>query len=557
MNRNNNFFLVSLFFSFFNLCSAQNQFNSIWYFGNGAGLDFSSGSVKPSTGGNVFTLEGSATVCDDNGKLLFYSDGITVWNKFHRQMKNGGGLNGNRSSTQSALIVPSLGNKGIYFLFTTDEMAGGKGLCYSVIDIAGEGSVIKKNIQILASSTEKITAVRHSNKKDVWVISHQWNSTNFLVFPVTQNGVGAPIISAIGVPHSNVSSNEKKESIGYLIASNDGRKIASAICYRTDNNFEIFDFDNTTGKISNSSTISLKGFPYGLCFSEDNSKLYISFLRGKSNILQYDMIHKSTIEIVSNEKENSFGALQLAPDGKIYVARNGNSLDVIELPNEKGNLCRYKKEAIDLSPASSNFGLPNFWMQSLKAVSEVSKKIDCHSVIELPFSADETSLTTEIAVCENTYLLNAKNTGATFRWSTGASTQQILIDTSRLYKVVITKARCSLADSIRVRFKKDMTKFWCLTEFDPESDFLNSEFYYSLDEVSSFLLKVFDKKKVHVLFETTNPDQKWNGKDLKGRFVADGEYFWQVSYKPNCPRSSKPIALEGNIVVKRKNKIKK
>ncbi|TAL58856.1 MAG: hypothetical protein EPN85_10555, partial [Bacteroidetes bacterium] len=271
----------------------------IWYFGNGAGLDFSSGTPKSVYDGKLFTLEGCATACDDKGRLLFYTDGITVWNKYHKEMQNGTGLNGSPSSTQSALIVLQPGTKDIFFLFTTDEKGGTKGLCYSVIDLSeDEGVVTQKNIKLLKLSAEKITAVRNESGKGFWVISHQWNSNNFYVFPVTVQGVGKPVISPVGTSHAETGAGENREAIGCFAVSPDGKKVASVICYRAKNNLELFDFNNSTGRVSNALAFTLTGSPYGLAFSPDNSKLYISFLKGRSGVVQFDLDGKSTAEIV-------------------------------------------------------------------------------------------------------------------------------------------------------------------------------------------------------------------------------------------------------------------
>ncbi|MEK6614577.1 MAG: gliding motility-associated C-terminal domain-containing protein [Bacteroidota bacterium] len=531
------------------------SFSQVWYFGNGAGLNFSSGTVKSIHDGKFFTLEGCATACDNRGQLLFYTDGITVWNGNHDVMQNGERLNGSKSSTQSALIVPQPETKGFFFLFTTDEMAGKKGCCYSVINVfSGEGVVTKKNIQLLASSTEKITAVQHANGKDVWVIAHQWNSNSFFVFPITSQGVGKPIISTVGGLHAETGAGNNREAIGCLRVSNDGKKIAVALCYRMKNNLEIFDFDNATGKISNPSTVSVDGFPYGLCFSPNNTQLYISFLKGENGIIQYDMTAKIITQIIDNEKENSFGSLQVGLNGKIYIARTGNFLDAIESPNEKGYFCKYKKNAINLSPASSNYGLPNFWSSTFSKFEPLEKLqlIDCSKIIEKPFSNKEQLLMTEISVCENEYILNAKNFGASFNWSTLQTTQKINIDTTGIYRVSISKNGCTITDSIRLRFRKDATLFRFLPAFNPESEFLNSEFYYDIDDVQEFELKVFDGKKKNILFETQNLSKKWNGKNQKGKIVPAGEYFWSVKYKPNCPKESKLVTQEGRVIVKRK-----
>jgi hypothetical protein len=67
-----------------------------------ARLDFNSGAPVALSDGQLNTLEGCATIADNNGDLLFYTDGYTVYNKNHTIMPNGTGLAGNWSSTQSA-----------------------------------------------------------------------------------------------------------------------------------------------------------------------------------------------------------------------------------------------------------------------------------------------------------------------------------------------------------------------------------------------------------------------------------------------------------------------
>ena len=87
---------------------SQNEGNN-WYFGNKAGLSFNTDPPTPLTNGQLSTGEGCAAVSDLNGNLLFYTDGIYVYNKMHNVMPNGSGLMGDPSSTQSAIIVPQPG----------------------------------------------------------------------------------------------------------------------------------------------------------------------------------------------------------------------------------------------------------------------------------------------------------------------------------------------------------------------------------------------------------------------------------------------------------------
>ena len=92
-----------------------------WYFGRGAGLQFNNdGSVTPLTDGKITTEEGCASISDKSGNLLFYTDGITVYNKSHEIMLNGTGLYGDPSSTQSAIIVPDPADRNLFYIFTVD-----------------------------------------------------------------------------------------------------------------------------------------------------------------------------------------------------------------------------------------------------------------------------------------------------------------------------------------------------------------------------------------------------------------------------------------------------
>lgn len=526
---------------------------TIWYFGNGAGIEFTSYGVKPVSGGKIFTNEGCSAAYDERGNLLFYTDGRSVWDKNHALFLNGEGLNGNVSSTQSALVIPKPGDNNKWFVFTSDALAGNKGICYSIVNYWTK-KVELKNQKLLFPATEKLTATFHANGKDYWLLAHEWNSNKIYAYQITEKGIGIPVVSQSGVIHKETGAGRNREAIGEMKFSPDGKKLVVAISYRSRDNLEVFDFDNSTGGISNPQTIAIDGYPYGVCFSPGNSKLYVSFLMGESGIIQYDMNTKKISEIVTNERNNSFGSIQAGPDGKIYIARNSEYLDVISFPEKTGAACGYSRHAIKLSPASCAFGLPAY-IESPKSTDMKFVYDPCSDVVKFPFSAyhGKSSRTVEIITCEDKYLLDAGNFGGTYQWSTYATTQTILVYTTGLYKVMIQKDGCMITDSIWVRFKKDMAVFRYLPQFNPESSFLNSEFYYSIDEVSHFELKIYDSRK-KLVFETTDKEKKWDGKNLSGKLVPEGEYIWKVRFTPTCPKGSKPKIQEGKVTVVRNKK---
>lgn len=82
--------LFSLLLIFFYGYSQLNYTNR-WYFGINAGLDFSSGSPVAITGPTQVD-EGTATICDAQGNVIFYSDGTQIWNRNNQVMPNGAGV---------------------------------------------------------------------------------------------------------------------------------------------------------------------------------------------------------------------------------------------------------------------------------------------------------------------------------------------------------------------------------------------------------------------------------------------------------------------------------
>lgn len=558
---------------------SQKEFSQ-WYFGNGAGINFSSGAPVALTDGNLFTEEGCASVADSKGNMLFYTNGITVWDHRHNIMPNGIGLAGGISSTQSALILPSPGSMEKYYIFTVAEKAGPSGLSYSVVDLlagsdkkiytknqnilltpdllfsAVKPDVIKKNIRLLAPVSEKMTSVRHSNGKDFWVIVHQWNTNSFYAFPLTSEGVGKPVVSSIGSVHRESGAGSFRESIGCLVSSPDGKKLCSAICYKPDNDLELFRFDNSTGLISDLQKIRTKGFGYGLAFSPDNSKLYVSFLKGEAGIIQYDLnekeIERSAVVIAYNRIENIvFGAMQRGPDNKIYVAKTGQYLDIIHLPNLKGAGCGYEDDGVFLHSKYSVYGLPAEVLTAAKELAVVSKENpvppatvktevpakgitqpDCVGkapVISLPFDTT--------VVCKSEIILDAGNEGSQFLWSTRETTRKISVKESGNYTVTVTKVGCAGSKTVKVEFMEKPTVFNYLPEFKPSNSMFNYAFQYSINDVTSFEIKVFSPGG-KLVFESSDPKKFWDGKNKKGKLLPSGEYSWIVKYLPRCGNQS-------------------
>ena len=365
-------------------CFSQRQGN-IWYFGDHAGLDFNSGTPIAITNGATYNAgangsEGTAVMSDSTGSLLFYTNGQQIWNKNHQIMPHGDSILGNISSTQAALIVALPGSSQYFYNFTVDDFNNDNlkyGFRYSIIDICadyGLGDVLpnQKNIKLLDTVAEKLTAVRHFNGVDYWIIVHKYYSDAFYAYRLSSSGIIDTVISHIGSRHPNVSGGQGVgAAIGELKASPNGNKLA--IVNGNAGNYgiaEYFDFDKSTGAVSNFVDIQTNGNYqyYGVSFSPDNSKLYIACWLNANGIYQFDLNASggNADSVKASKKQvsalTSYG-MQLAVDGKIYLERAGNSgsyLSVINYPNNLGTSCNYKDSAIYLNGKACSMGLPNF-----------------------------------------------------------------------------------------------------------------------------------------------------------------------------------------------------
>ena len=428
------FFACLLILNSFSVAFAQQGgIANNWFFGNMAGVNFSSGSPV-AIHGPINTYEGVSAVSNLAGNLLFSTDGTRVYNKNNLQMPNGNGLFGNPSSTQSGVIVPNPANSQQYYIFTTTDVAGPSGVRYSLVDMnlaGGLGDVTTKNVPLLTPATEKLTAVKHCNNTDYWVLCHEWESDAFYAYQVSSAGISAPVISHVGSVHQNTNSSwgMGSETIGYLKSSPDAKKLAAAIYGMENESVELFDFDNLTGVISNPIVLPIGGGAYGVSFSPDNSKLYIGFL---DSLVQYDLsVSPIKACLLSADGNTLPSALQLGPDRKIYVALAFEArLGVINKPNEAGLACDYVKNGVDLSPDSSTFGLPNF----------------PDNLFMPPFNLGE-----DFTLCSDSATLKAGTDWLSYTWSTGASTPEIKIAQAGTYwAVVVDKCGNIFLDSIKV-----------------------------------------------------------------------------------------------------------
>lgn len=455
--------LLLTFFLLASFTYSQNEAAN-WYFGNNAGINFdtSTNTVTTLTDGQLATDEGCTSISDTDGELLFYTDGITVFNKNHQVMSNGANLKGNPSSTQSAIIVPKPQDPDIYYIFTVDteyQENPDEGFHYSEVDISANGGLgavtVNKNINLLNNTSEKLSAVlKDCQSENIWVITFASNTggennNSIFAYEVSSTGINTtPVISTL-----NISAQERR---GYLKVSPDGSKIA---CANIGAGLFLFDFDTTTGQASNPQTININLNPpskpqrsYGVEFSPNSQILYVSTYFETSQddfnnpsaqygaLLQYNLNapNISASEEVLDQRVMYRSALQLGPDGKIYRSLSATYnqgtpfLSTINSPNNLGQAADYQHQSVDLNGQLSRQGLPpfiaSFFVERIDIIPT-----DNTNTVDLPLCAGED------------YTLIAEDIpGATYTWTkdgnaitTPLTANELLVNENGNYEVLI------------------------------------------------------------------------------------------------------------------------
>ncbi len=586
---------IFVLFTLFSTAAFSQKSGNIWYFGANKAVDFNPPNGPVAIANSAMsTIEGSASICNRvTGQLLFYTDGKKVWNKNNIEMPNGNGLFGNASSTQSAVIVPQPGTDSLYYIFTVDAEAGAfgstgyGGLSYSIADLrldGGLGDVTIKNQPLLTPTTEKITAVAHCNGKDIWLITHQWQSDAFYAYLVTATGISAPFITTgVGSVHQGLSG----ATHGYMKASPNGKKLALATGTGM-NSVEIFDFNNVTGALSNPIVDILPSLIYGVSFSPDNNLLYVSAQSFPSEIVQYNLsagggsaaaVIASRTTVASSNTSTMF-ALQLAVNGKIYAIEVDGTLNVINKPNIVGTGCDFDTNAVNTAGGGFSFslGLPTFIESSFNALNLGNDTIVCSGeiildagnsgqsylwstgettptisasssgiytvevsngsciihtgLISIENVASDANLGGDTVICEGSLTLGTGEPGGGYLWSTGETTSSIVVSATGNYSVVRNNNNCTVSDDINVTLFKDNPFLLNPPNvFTPNGDGKNDLIDFNTGYFNEYNLVIYNRWG-ETIFSNNNTNP-WDGL-YKGENISEGVYFWVLNYKSPC-----------------------
>ena len=532
---------------------AQKEAN-IWHFGTGNSLDFNSGSPVQTTGSLMYTFEGCTSFCDENGNLLFYSngggrlpvsgqDGGKIWNKNNEVMYDMQGVEGGGwSAAQSSVIVPAPGETNVYYLFTMEELEfdidgvvasepNGRGLRYFKIDMSlnsGLGEVVEADVPVYDYSYEGICAIRHANKMDYWILINQ-DTSGIGVYSVTQSGV-----QLAGVyPYPSFYSG-----FSVIKSSPYSDVLGAQCCNKVMTSAGLYDFNLSTGVLTFESDLGATS-PANFEFSPNGSYLYatiIDQISAASQLVQYNVNAPlqtgQTLESTAQVIDSDFNGLymQLASDGKIYYTELGIDLILGGLSTLIGSVnCPNTSTPTVTSgvfsyPDNSQnsflfFSLPNFpsWI--------FYNSYDA----QIQFGPDT------VYLCPgDTLLLNAGQ-GTSWSWGGDASSnssQFFTVIGPGVYSATVNGTCGSGSDQIVVLpcvneepTDTSIVEFFFPNVITPNSDGIND--FFTIENLPANLEVIILNRWGNVVFSSTNYQNNWNGTDNSGQALVDGVYTYK------------------------------
>ena len=384
-----------------------------WYFGYKAGLNFTKGSpyvVRGQTGVTTqkgiqnkwMTVENEPFLVmgDDEGNVVFYSDGTTIWNDKYKESDSL--LSANRSHSQ--ILGVKIPKSDDDYLIITPFGRGDyvDGWNYTEVTVEDNKPIVKKANQTFVEGNfmQGATIVPHCNGVDYWAVFHKAdkNSKEYYSYLINKKGIQEPVISKGDFEIKAGTDTSIHSAISNMTVNNAFNVIATAFHKQGyDGGVELMEFDNKNGHLKKLTWINNFTDPadvYGVCFSPNDSLLYVTELEGEK-VNQYRVFYDRESKINASrmvlhhgsQTDARFGQIQMGPDSCLYIPSdfNGkeyelgcNFIGVIKKPNELGGKAKWLPEEICIPvdfQMHTGLGLPS--------VNKFHKKCPQEQIIEV------------------------------------------------------------------------------------------------------------------------------------------------------------------------------
>lgn len=354
-------------------------------------------------------MNDGSSISDTLGNFLFMSNGFILYDSSGYVLQDGLYINcplgrklayhygGYTLDNQTSIIIPKTGNQ--YYVFSSgmsDSVATNyingiyaeyDVLSFCIVDMDsnnGKGKVIIRD-SILAKNRHfgdaNLTAVKHANGKDWWLIKSDCHNNRFEEYLVSADIIKGPFfynVSSRGDWCFDVFSIMTFNHAGTQLVSGMYGMTINGIYYR--NRVDLYDFNRCDGSIIFKQyympPYDITSYPSrdnkkGLCFSPNDSLLYAI---NRFTVYQIDIndtnrnnalfIHgpDTTLDYFPWYSEALCG-----PDGKLYIGNTSGTrkyMSYINKPNIKGLGCQFMPQGIyqpytnlNSPPNMPNYGL--------------------------------------------------------------------------------------------------------------------------------------------------------------------------------------------------------
>ncbi len=320
-----------------------------------------------------------AVISTPDGSLRAYSSGCNIGDWTHKIMENGDSINAGIIADQYCGKVGYPSGNGVLMLYAPSNDFQYYMLHFRIgitnfflrsdflqtrftfNEEHPEGVVTEKNVLFLQDTfSDHLTAVRHGNGRDWWVVAHKDRGNGVFVFRLGPEGIAEVKTQQLGPLWSSASW------AGQSVFSPDGRRYARAAPANT---LTVMDFDRCAGTFSNPRWAPMPDtqvYACGVAFSPNSRYLYLST---GLQLHQYDMeapeLEAGRVFIDEYDGfmapfSTTFFQMRLAPNNRIYMtATNGvNYMHTIHQPDQAGTACDFRQHDLEL-PTYVTQGIPN------------------------------------------------------------------------------------------------------------------------------------------------------------------------------------------------------
>lgn len=381
--------IILLFFFSFNV-TAQTYVQ--WPVGHNSWIDFRTEpptiQTPPLSNKRNYPVKSPpAAACDSSGSCLFYTDLCNIWSNNNLLIETKSPMHLDNTQ-QAAVTLPSLSHPGNYRLFYTGQKTHINErvkLGVFSIEINPQTWIADtpiSNILVYGTACNKLTAVRHANGKDYWLIARSGDTVFAIQY--SDQGCSMPVKNILPIPYS---------VIGNLKASHDGKFFIEC----SQGKIYSYGFDSQTGTLSDQTLVDnfysdtiTSGHPYfnahDIAFSPNDSLYYVidekqGYL-DSLKIFQYRRHSANPRSIrqklffaekyprlydtlpIKGHSSFALSGIQLAPNGKIYFLSYTSSpyentfMGEIKYPDRVGTAAGLVPRSIDIGRQEDVYGLP-------------------------------------------------------------------------------------------------------------------------------------------------------------------------------------------------------